>query len=85
MMQDLKGTLTDSAKSATFVMDTLEAGDKYKIAGKEYTIGSDKAEDRHMLLMQYAKQQTRKLQLMEQSYTYTGSYQWRHVIARWLV
>ena len=40
----LKGTLTDSAKSATFVMDTLEAGDKYKIAGKEYTIGTDKAE-----------------------------------------
>ena len=40
----LKGTLTDSAKSATFVMDTLEEGDKYKIAGKEYTIGTDKAE-----------------------------------------
>ena len=40
----LKGTLTDSAKSATFVMDTLEAGDKYKIAGKEYTIGSSKTE-----------------------------------------
>ncbi len=41
---ELKGTLTDSAKSATFVMDTLKAGDKYKIAGKEYTIGTDKAE-----------------------------------------
>ena len=40
----LKGTLTDSAKSATFVMDTLKEGDKYKIAGKEYTIGIDKAE-----------------------------------------
>ena len=40
----LKGALTDSAKSATFVMDTLEAGDKYKIAGKEYTIGSSKTE-----------------------------------------
>ena len=40
----LKGTLTDSAKSATFVMDTLKAGDKYKIAGKEYTIGSSKKE-----------------------------------------
>ena len=40
----LKGTLTDSAKSATFVMDTLNAGDKYKIAGKEYTIGSSKTE-----------------------------------------
>ena len=40
----LKGTLTDRAKSATFVMDTLEAGYKYKIAGKEYTIGSSKTE-----------------------------------------
>ena len=36
----LKGTLTDGAKSATFTMDTLQAGDKYTIAGKEYTIGS---------------------------------------------
>ena len=40
----LKGTLTDSAKSATFVMDTLESGDKITIAGKEYTIGSSKAD-----------------------------------------
>ena len=40
----LKGALTDSAKSATFVMDTLKVGDKYKIAGKEYTIGSSKTE-----------------------------------------
>ena len=29
----LKGTLTDSAKSATFVMDDLKAGDKVTIAG----------------------------------------------------
>ena len=36
----LKGTLTDSAKSATFVMDELEDGDKVTIGGKEYTIGS---------------------------------------------
>ena len=40
----LKGALTDTAKSATFVMDTLKAGDKYKIAGKEHTIGSSKTE-----------------------------------------
>ena len=40
----LKGTLTDGAKSATFTMDELQAGDKYTIAGKEYTIGSLKAE-----------------------------------------
>ena len=40
----LKGTLTDGAKSATFVIDTLESGDKMTIAGKEYTIGSTKAE-----------------------------------------
>ena len=38
----LKGTLTDSAKSATFVMDDLKAGDKVTIAGKEYSIGSTK-------------------------------------------
>ena len=36
----LKGPLTDGAKSATFTMDALQAGDKYTIAGKEYTIGS---------------------------------------------
>ena len=36
----LKGTLTDSAKSATFVMDDLKVGDKVTIAGKEYSIGS---------------------------------------------
>ena len=36
----LKGTLTDSAKSATFVMDDLKAGDKVTIGGKEYSIGS---------------------------------------------
>ena len=40
----LKGTLTDSAKSATFVMDDLEAGDKVTIAGKEYSIGLTVAE-----------------------------------------
>ena len=40
----LKGTLTDGAKSATFTMDTLKEGDKYTIAGKEYTIGSSKAD-----------------------------------------
>ena len=40
----LKGTLTDSAKSATFVMDELKAGDKVTIAGKEYSIGSTLAD-----------------------------------------
>ena len=40
----LKGILTDSAKSATFVMDDLEAGDKVTIAGKEYSIGSTAAD-----------------------------------------
>ena len=40
----LKGTLTDSAKSATFVMDDLKAGDKVTIAGKEYSIGSTKGD-----------------------------------------
>ena len=40
----LKGTLTDSAKNATFVMDDLKAGDKVTIAGKEYSIGSTVAD-----------------------------------------
>ena len=40
----LKGALTDGAKTATFTMDTLKEGDKYTIAGKEYTIGSTKGE-----------------------------------------
>ena len=40
----LKGTLTDSAKSATFVMDELKAGNKVTIAGKEYSIGSTAAD-----------------------------------------
>ena len=35
----LKGSLTDGAKTATFMMDTLKEGDQYTIAGKEYTIG----------------------------------------------
>ena len=56
----LKGTLTDSAKSATFVMDTLKEGDKYKIAGKEYTIGIDKGD------IVTAIQKYEKSQLMDQ-------------------
>ena len=36
----LKGTLTDNGDgTATFVMDTLNAGDKVSIGGKNYTIG----------------------------------------------
>ena len=40
----LKGTLTDSAKTATFTMNTLSEGDKITIAGKEYKIGSSKTD-----------------------------------------
>ena len=41
----LKGTLTDNGDgTATFVMDTLNAGDKVSIGGKSYTIGSDDTE-----------------------------------------
>ena len=37
----LKGTLTDNGDgTATFVMDTLNAGDKVSIGGKNYTIGA---------------------------------------------
>ncbi|MDE7479501.1 MAG: flagellar hook protein [Lachnospiraceae bacterium] len=35
----LKGTLMNSATSATFMMDKLSFGDKIIIAGKEYSIG----------------------------------------------
>ena len=39
----LKGTLTDNGDgTATFVMDTLNAGDKVSIGGKNYTIFLDK-------------------------------------------
>jgi len=40
----LKGNLIDGGKQATFTMDTLKAGDTYKIAGKEYTIGAEKTD-----------------------------------------
>ena len=46
----LKGTLTDSAKSATFVMDDLKAGDKVTIAGKEYSIGSTEADVKQLIV-----------------------------------
>ena len=37
----IKGTLTQNATMATFVMDALKLGDTIKIGGTEYTIGSD--------------------------------------------
>ena len=41
----LKGTLTDNGDgTATFVMDTLNAGDKVSIGGKSYTIGATKTD-----------------------------------------
>ena len=41
----LKGTLTDNGDGiATFKMDTLNAGDKISIGGKQYTIGSTVAQ-----------------------------------------
>ena len=41
----LKGTLTDNGDgTATFKMDTLNAGDKISIGGKQYTIGSTVAQ-----------------------------------------
>ena len=41
----LKGTLTDNGDgTATFKMDTLNAGDKISIGGKQYTIGSTAAQ-----------------------------------------
>ena len=41
----LKGKLTDNGDgTATFVMDTLNVGDKVSIGGKSYTIGATKAD-----------------------------------------
>ena len=46
----LKGTLTDNGDgTATFVMDTLNAGDKVSIGGKNYTIGGETADVTSML------------------------------------
>ena len=46
----LKGTLTDNGDgTATFVMDTLNAGDKVSIGGKNYTIGGEPADVTSML------------------------------------
>lgn len=35
----IKGTLTQNSTNAVFTMDALKIGDKFKIGGKEYTIG----------------------------------------------
>lgn len=40
----LKGTLTQTAKEATFTMEELKAGDSINIGGKEYKIGATKAD-----------------------------------------
>ena len=66
----LKGTLTDSAKSATFVMDELKAGDKVTIAGKEYSIGSTDA-DIKTALTKFATAGN-EVTIDGNSYTYKG-------------
>ena len=40
----LKGTMTETLDSATFVIDELKSGQQTTIGGKSYTIGSTKAE-----------------------------------------
>ena len=67
----LKGTLTDSAKSATFVMDELKAGDKVTIAGKEYSIGST-TKDIKDALTNFATADN-KVTIDGNSYTYKGA------------
>ena len=69
----LKGTLTDSAKSATFVMDDLEAGDKVTIAGKEYSIGSTEADVKKLIVDPGAgKSSTVKIDGTEYKLNHTG-------------
>lgn len=41
----LTGTLTQNATTATFTMDALKIGDKFKIGGTEYTIGATDDKD----------------------------------------
>lgn len=41
----LTGTLTQNATTATFTMDALKVGDKFKIGGNEYTIGETDDKD----------------------------------------
>ena len=82
----LKGTLTDSAKSATFVMDTLKAGDKYTIAGKEYTIGSAKTEltdliDKADKELTAAATGTKNVEIDGKTYTLTYNKQGGNTIA----
>ena len=72
----LKGTLTDSAKSATFTMNTLSEGDKITIAGKEYKIGSSKAEataliDKADADLTAAKTGTKDVEIDGKKYTLT--------------
>ena len=56
----LKGTLTDNGDgTATFVMDTLNAGDKVSIGGKSYTIGATTA-DTDKLITDVADDATHK-------------------------
>ena len=69
----LKGTLTDSAKSATFVMDELKAGDKVTIAGKEYSIGSTEADVKKLIVDPGAgKSSTVKIDGTEYKLNHTG-------------
>ncbi len=69
----LKGTLTDSAKSATFVMDDLKAGDKVTIAGKEYSIGSTEADVKKLIVDPGAgKSSTVKIDGTEYKLNHTG-------------
>ena len=69
----LKGTLTDSAKSATFVMDELKAGDKVTIAGKEYSIGSTVDEAKALIVDPGAnKSSTVKIDGTEYTLDHTG-------------
>ena len=70
----LKGTLTDSAKSATFVMDELKAGDKVTIAGKEYSIGSTEADVKKLIVDPGAgKSSTVKIDGTEYKLNHTGA------------
>ena len=70
----LKGTLTDNGDgTATFVMDTLNAGDKVSIGGKNYTIGAIVKDATDAIDTENAKKQNPDITLNGVTYKYVAA------------
>ena len=69
----LKGTLTDNGDgTATFVMDTLNTGDKVSIGGKNYTIGAIVKDATDAIYTENAKKQNPDITLNGVTYKYVA-------------